>query len=231
MSNPAEELHALYASWRARIESKPSTSMATHLKPKEAVGITEILHAYALLSTIDRILRRLEAEGSRVAVFRKQLHGWARVPLSLDAGWGAAVHPDHLIHENTLDQIGALSSYLDGKVLTFNDELAPSLRTLVDRADSLLTDESGLGRPLHAYIRRLIAEIRYALDDEAAGRAFDFTDAAERLWVAFNAAAERAPDAKKSAWRELVQQVMVGFVSGGAVEAAKIGLQLTTGIS
>lgn len=128
-----------------------------------------------------------------------------------------------------LDQIEGLAAFFDGKVLDFDDQRILSLRPLVDRADALLTGDSEMDPALASYIRRLSAEIRYALDDEAAGRTFDFTSAVERLWVSFQAAAEKASDAKKSAWRDLAQQIFVGVASSGAVEIATVGLKLAIG--
>lgn len=195
--------------------------MVSILDPKSTEGITAIRHAYALLSTIDGVLRRLKAEGRNVSVFEKHLDGWARVPLSLDTGWTSAVSPDHLISEGTLDQIESFAAYLEGKVLVLAESHDANLRDLIDRADGLLTRE-GLDPALQHYLRRLIAEIRFALDDEATGAAFDYSDAVQRLWVAFNAAAERAPEDQKAGWRDLVKQVFIGVVSGGTVEAASI---------
>ena len=230
MSNPAAELHALYASWRTKIEqSKNPGSMATFLGTNTQQGIAKIRQAYALLHTIEGVLRRLSAEGRNVTVFQKQLDGWARVPLSLSAGWTSSVQPDHLVSEALLEQIEGFGAYLEGKVLVLSDEHHSNLRSLIDRADALLTAE-GFDPALQHYLRRLIAEIRFALDDEAAGAAFDYSEAVQQLWVAFNAAAEQAPEDQKSNWRDLVQQVVIGLVSGGTIEGASIVVgALTTG--
>lgn len=128
---------------------------------------------------------------------------------------------DQLVTEATLDQIEGFSAYLEGKVLVLNEGHHENLRSLIDRADALLTAED-FDPALQHYLRRLIGEIRFALDDEAGGAAFDYSEAVQRLWVAFNAAAERAPEEHKSKWRDLVEQVFIGVVSGGTVEAASI---------
>lgn len=201
--------------------------MSSILVP-EAQGIVEIRQAYALLSAIDGVLRRLSAEGKNVAVFKKQLDGWSRVPLSLEVGWNGAIAADHVIRETILEQIESFAAYLEGKVLILEDAHDQNLRDLIDRADALLTHED-LDPALQFYIRRLISEIRFALDDEDAGAAFDFSEAVQRLWVAFNAAAEKAPAEDKPKWRALVEQIFVGVVSGGSVEAASIVVGALTG--
>lgn len=228
MSNPALELHELYASWRTRVETAGNAATAReHLRIDNPQGMAEIRRAFALLTAIDGILRRFEVEGKRVEPFRSQRDGWARVPLSLPAGWTSNVAPDHLINGGMLQQIESFGAYLEGKVLVLDAGQHTNLRSVVDQADALLNDED-FDPVLRQYLRRLIAEIRYALDDEQAGRAFDFEDAVERLWTAFAAASARAPEPQRAKWRQLLDQIMVGVVSGGSIEAASLVVQAIT---
>ena len=230
MTNPALELHDLYLSWRDRIAASPNQqNMKVHLGIDSPEGMSEVRRAFALLATIDEILKRFELDGRRFQPYRKQLDQWARIPLSVRAGWAANVSPLHLISESVLDQVQSFGGYLEGKVL----ELAPAqdsnLRNLIAQADALLDDED-FDPALRQYLRRLITAIRYALDDEQAGKGFDFTAAVEQLWVALNAAAERAPEHQRPRWRKLVEQVSVGIAIAAPVEAAGIVLSaITTG--
>ena len=123
-----------------------------------------------------------------------------------------------------LDQIEGFGAFLDGKVPVLTDAHELSLRSLIDRADAILTEE-GLDPALKRYLRRLLFEIRFALDDEVAGMSFNFAEAVQRLWVAFEAAAAKAPEAQRPRWRSLADQILVGVASGGVVEAASITLQ------
>lgn len=224
MSNPAYELHSLYAAWRERVtETQNNRPMTWFLKPQSPEGIAEIRRAYALLSTIDGILRRLSFDGKSVKVFAKQLDGWARVPLSLEQGWGSAIAPDHMVTEAVLDQLESFGAYLEGKVLVLEPAHEGNLRSVITRADALL-DEGDLDPRLRQYLRKLLFEIRLALDDEQAGAAFDFAEAVQRLWVAFEAAAAKAPEEQRITWLQLAQQIFVGLVSGGAVEAATVAV-------
>jgi hypothetical protein len=228
MSNPGLELHDLYASWRDRIEgSKSAQTMKRHLRVDTSAGMREIRHAFALLTTVDEILRRFELDGRRFEPYRKQLDGWARVPMSVQAGWNSGVVTDHLITETTLDQIQSFGAYLEGKVLELEPSHDSNLRSLIAQADALL-DEDDFDPALRQYLRRLISAIRYALDDEQAGKGFDFTAAVEQLWVALNAAAERAPESQRPRWRKLVEQISVGIAIAAPVEAAGIVLSAIT---
>jgi hypothetical protein len=230
MTNAADELHTLYSSWRESATAG-GHSMKRLLQPEHAGGIAEIRRAYELLSVISEQLRYLEARGHRVSVYRRQLDGWARVPLSLSAGWTSNVQPDHVVTSDRLDQIEGLSAFLDRKVLDFDDSRIAGLRPLIDRADQLITGDEEMDPAVASYVRRLVAEIRYALDDEAAGKVFNYTAAVERLWLAFNAAAEKAPEKKKSAWRNLASQIFVGVTTDGVVDGGKALLAITTGIA
>lgn len=226
MGNAADELHALYSSWRAKVEE--ASNVANALQVGESHGIAEIRRAFGLLGTISGQLQILGAAGFKVRVFQRQLDGWSRVPLSLPAGWAQGAAPDHVATLDQLDQIEALAGFLDGRVIDFDDARLQGLRPLIDHADSLLTDDD-MDPALRSYIRRLISEIRLALDDEAVGHTFDFTSAVERLRVAFQAAAEAAPTGKKSAWRDLATQIIVGLVSTGAVEGGRALLSIAMG--
>lgn len=222
MSNPALELHDLYESWRHVIAASSSQqNMKVHLAIDTADGMAEVRRAYALLTAMDEILRRFELDGRRYQPYRKQIDGWAKVPMSVQAGWSSAVSPLHLISDGMLEQILSFGGYLEGKVLVLAPQQHANLRSLIDMADVLLNHE-GFDPALRQYLRRLIASIRYALDDEQAGKTFDFTDAVERLWVAFNAAAERAPDEQRPRWRALVEQVFIGIAIAAPVEASGI---------
>ncbi|GGM64792.1 hypothetical protein GCM10010489_40440 [Microbacterium saperdae] len=186
-------------------------------------GQSEIAKVYRLLDVLDQQLRYLGERGAKVAVHQRNLSKWGRVPLMLDIGWSAGVgNPEHVVTEATLDQIEGLSSFLDGKVLTFDDTRLPSLRRIVDQADALLTDDPHLDPTLASYLRRLLAAIRSALDDEAAGRLFDYTSAVEQLLVAFQAAAETAGPENKEGWRSMAKQIVVGVAVGLGIEAGKM---------
>lgn len=189
----------------------------------DSSGLDEVSAAFAYIHVIEDQLIFLGDRGYRVAVHQRNARKWMRVPLMLNAGWTSAVHtPDSVASEATLDEIESLSSFLDGKVLSTDGDRLQSLRGLIDQADALIEGDSTIDSALASYIRRLIAAIRRALDDEEAGRLFDFTSAVDRLRVAFQAAAESAASPEeKGLWRTLVEQITVGVGTSLAVEIGK----------
>jgi hypothetical protein len=228
VTNCADDLHALFSRWRQRVIDSPGANMGA-LLDLDGQGSAAVSAAFAFLHVIEDNLILLGDRGYKVAVHQRNLKKWMRVPLMVTTGWDRGVnHPDHVVRDSTLDEIEALSSFLDGKVLSIDDDRLPSLRALIDQADALLTD-STIDFALLSYIRRLLAAIRHALDDDSAGRQFDFTAAVENLRVAFQAAAESASTPQeKDGWRSMVSNITVGVGTTLAIEIGKHVLGLTS---
>lgn len=230
MANPARELHTLFSGWRAAHEADGGGAFANALHIQEASGAAEMRQAYALLTSIELLLRRMQAKGSEVGVFIRQLDGWSRVPLLIDAGWKSNAHADHLINETRLDQIETLALYLDGKVHSFDDADRSSLSEIVIQAHEALIADESLSPQLREYLHHLLAEIRTALDDERVGRAFDFAEACRRLWVAIRAASAESDDEdKRNRWKKIGDAILIGTASSAVVEAASAAVRFAIG--
>lgn len=195
-----------------------------------AGGLIEVSSAFAWLHVIEDELRYLGDRNFKVGVHQRNLKKWMRVPLMLNTGWRAGVNnADLVVSLDTLDQIESLSSFLDGKVLSSDDYRVPSLGNLLDEAEELLSQDSTIEPALASFIRRLIKQITEALEDEAAGRLFDYTAAVEKLRIAFLAAAESASgEAEKASWRSVAKQIIVGTGTALAVEIGKSTLGITS---
>lgn len=228
MANSADHLHALFSSWRQRVADSPGANVGALVDPN-GQGLKEISAAFAWIHVIEDQLRFLAEKDYKVGVYQRHLQRWMRVPLMLKTGWTGGVSiPDQVVNEDTLDQIEALSSFLDGKVVELTESQELNLRDLIDQADALLTN-STLEPALISYIRRLLAAIRYALDDEAPDHVFDFNSAVENLRVAFQAAAESAStQEEKGSWRSMATQIVVGTSTAFIVEAGKQALGITS---
>lgn len=229
VTNSADHLHALFSSWRKRLVDNPGANVGALVDP-QAEGLGEVSAAFAWLHVIEDQLILLGERNYNVRVHQRRVREWMRVPLMLETGWKAGVpDPDLVVTTEILDDIDVLSSFLDGKVLDTDSGRFPSLREIIDQADVLLTEDATLDVALAAYIRRLIAEIRHALDNEAAGRLFDFTSAVQRLRFAFQAAAESSEDEDaKQGWRQKAEEVLTGVGVGLAIELAKGVLGITS---
>lgn len=231
MSNPARELHTILLAWFEMLPADRSVPILSMVRIRDDDVADDMIRVYRLLGDIDQIIRRLELRGAPVDVFRRQLRGWARVPLAVDSTWNTTNGTrDAFIPPAILDQIETFALYLDGKVLTFSAEMQESLAGLVGSAHDVLTEDDSLSPQLREYLHYLLQEISNALADEKVGRSFDFADATRRLWVAFEAAAGSADTAeRRQKWKDLAQAIIVGVTSTGIVEAGAAAITLALG--
>lgn len=216
MSNPAWQLHAMYNDLRTRAET--GTSLSALLELDGQAGHRWWMTAASLLGRIERLLEALRQEGHRVDVYQRQTKNWLS-PLTgrQTGGWNTVIVSDQVISQDHLDQIEALASFLDGKIRELDEPNKESLRDIVERASKLLAVDDSLPSYLKIYLHRLIQEVSNALQDEAAGLAFDFDDATTRLAVALSAAGAQSKS-KRDAWMSLIRDMTTGVGSGLLVE-------------
>lgn len=236
MTNVAFDLHDLYEDWRSRIESQNKQaghgnhSPKSALRPESAEGAGEFLLAYRLLARIDDIITELERIDPEHRFYREQFAGWLRIPLMLSADWTSAVTQiERVVKLEHLRQIKSFGFFLKGKVLATEEAYKPEFRTLIRDAAAALSDVDDLPPQLVAYLRRLLAEIQFAIDDEARGKTFDFHSAVQNLWVALEAAAEKTgSEGWRSKFKALANKALFGFAAsaGGALASQGVSLGL-----
>lgn len=231
MTNVASDLHDLFELWRNRFAGKsPLVSPKQALRPETRQGLTEFVSAYRLLARADELIVRFEQVDARAKVYRDQFAEWARVPLLVGQVWTSGARPDAVVRNEVLNQIMSFSLFLEGKVLTNDSVGTPAFRTLIERANGALSEENDLPPHMVAYLRRLLAEIQIALDDEARGKGFDFHSAAQHLWAGLEAAAGMTKDKTFGAKiRNIADETLRGFMSGGggAIGGSLVTLALT----
>lgn len=219
MSNPARELHALYARWR-QAASVGNKTMAAVVQPMTK-GAEEVALAGRLLARIDELLVQLESDGAGVFLYRRQYPGWWTPLLRMNAS--GAVGAEDVAPSSMQDQIEGFALYLDGKVFELEPIHDESLRTLIHRVRETLEQDRELDETLRQYIHRLLQSIEIALDDDAIGAGFDAAEAIRQLWVALRAA-EGASTGSSSVWRDLWTQITAGIVAGGALQAGTVAI-------
>lgn len=214
MSNPARQLHSIYLSWQTKLVEKPSGSPRSLLAPTGG-GFDEAILVAALLVRMRRLIDQMAEEGRPVDLYRRQIPSWfaplASTNLSAAGGRG-------LIDAGLLDQIEGFANFLDDKVPMISADKQDNLYDLVAQALAVLEDDESLPRELSGYIRRLLQQIRVALESSRAGSAVDVGELAYSLWVAFAAAEARSKD-NGNRWRDLGVQLLAGTVSGTIVQS------------
>lgn len=226
MSNPARQLHEIYARWRSVANSK-STGLRGIVNPNTNEGARELAAAASCLIRIDQIIDEFEANGRSVAVYRRQYPEWWKGVIGYQKGWSASLGADEILIPTHMDQIESFANYLDGKVWDV-DARKDDLRSILVQARTALENDDELSAPLRSFLHRLLAEIQRALDDDAIGETFDFSDALHRLFVAFKAAEGEATK-ESGVWRTLWTQFVPALAAGGILEGGALVLQLTSG--
>ncbi|WP_157421634.1 hypothetical protein [Agromyces sp. Leaf222] len=219
MSNPARELHSLYSEWREALTAG-NQALVNVLRPHTLEGAARLEAGMRLLLRIDGVLRQFEDDGRNVALYRRQFPGWSMGVLSTEVGWGNNLGSDNLVSAAVMDQLEGFANFLDGKVFEVEAADLDNLRDVLGRARKLLLEDDSLDPNLRYYLHRLLQEMQHAIDDEAFGASYDFSEGAQRLWVAFQAA--EAKSAKKgSKWSALVHDITVGVLTTAVIEGAK----------
>jgi hypothetical protein len=97
------------------------------------------------------------------------------------------------------------------------------LSAVVDEAIGLLEEDQTISAELRYYLVKLVREIRDAMEDETLAGGFDYASAAERLWVAMQAAAGQADEERSPRWRDAAAKLIVPAVTGAITHAATLG--------
>ncbi|KQX07328.1 MULTISPECIES: hypothetical protein [unclassified Leifsonia] len=223
MTNPARELLTLYVEWRAALVNG-DRHMMDLVQPHSQEGAHQLEGAMRLLLRIDQVLQQLEDDGKSVAIFRRQFPQWSMGVLSTAIGWNTNLSGESLVPTMYMDQIEAFANFLDGKVPEIGPAHVENLREVLARARTLLEEDLSIDPELQTYLHRLLQEMQHALDDDAMGAGYDFSDGAQRLWVAFQAA--EASSAKKEKWADLVNKILVGVVTSTVIESGKAVVKL-----
>ncbi len=218
MSNPARELHGIYTSWQAKLAEKASRTPRQIIAPAGR-GFDEAIRAAGLLVRMHQLIGQLDEDGYSVDLYRRQLPGWLAPLASANVASGAGWSLDAAL----LDQIEGFANFLDGKVPVVGADKMANLLDVVARAIELLAQDGSLPEYLKTYIRRLLQQIRTALEDAQAGTPVDIGGLAYSLWVAF-AAAEGQSKSKGSVWKDLGHQLLTGTISGAIVQGTTFAI-------
>jgi len=159
------------------------------------------VEAFRLIIAIDQALTYLESRDIDASVYRVELKNWIDMVLHVPNNWGGSSAVQTGFPPTPMAHLQTLAILLDVDRPSLSPKPEQTLRTVLNTVFELLSDDEGLSDSLRAYIYRLANEMRTALDDESLVGSFDFADAAERLWVALQAAAGQS-QRNESAWKQ-----------------------------
>ena len=200
MRNPARRLHEIFSTWAASYGANSAAMTARGLESKGDEPYLVQVEAFRLVIAIDQALTYLESRGIDAGVYRVELKNWIDMVLHLPNNWAGQSDPNVGFPPTPMAHLQTLAILLDVDRPSLSPNPEQTLRTVLGTVFTLLVDDDALSDSLRAYIYRLADEMRTALDDESIVGTFDFAEAAERLWVALQAAAGQSRR-NGSAWR------------------------------
>lgn len=201
MRNPARRLHEIFTAWSTGYGPSTAAVTARGLESKSDDAYSVQVEAFRLIIEIGQALTYLESRAINVDVYRRELKNWIDIVLHSPNAWtgpsdtNTGFPPTPLAHLETL----VILLEVDRPALSAKPE--HTLRTVIAQVLELLVDDDAISDTLRSYIYRLVSEMRTALDDESVAGIFDFADAAERLWVAMQAASGQSRS-NKGRWRK-----------------------------
>lgn len=180
-----------------------------------------------LLDAVERAIDDLEALGRRVRVHRANLVGWTKVILAYPHAWTGNVEPESAVPMVLLDHLETLGELIESNLLIANPAQLAQIQDVVNAARDLLGADESIDARLRQYLVELVREVQNALDDTTAGT-FDFRRAAERLWVAMQAASGTSGK-NASAWRAAADKLLIPVAVGIGTHLSGIGIDAVAG--
>ncbi|AIV40002.1 MULTISPECIES: hypothetical protein [unclassified Curtobacterium] len=223
MINAAYALYDIFLEWREAAAAGVVANDARGWNADPMVATTKMLETSALLTAIDRALSEMEADGLNVYVSRESFPQWGRMAANAGTTWGQQSDPGAAFPSAAMGQLQMLGTLIEAT----KGRIAPGgldrLSAVVDEAIGLLEEDQTISAELRYYLVKLVREIRDAMEDETLAGGFDYASAAERLWVAMQAAAGQADEERSPRWRDAAAKLIVPAVTGAITHAATLG--------
>lgn len=222
MTNSARALHEIFREW-TKVSSPHQIAARGLNEPEADARFQEHVVAMVHIAHLNAELDRLEQSGRNVASYRKMITPWIQAVLAYPKGFEQN-NSASLFREHYLDSLEHLADLLDLHHTQLKPGVVGELAQLLLEVEELLAADQTITNELRAYLHRLVSECRQALADHSVLGTFDLQEAAFRLWVGMNAAAEQSRS-KKSSWRDFARKVLPGTVSGLLVATPSLAFQ------
>lgn len=215
MANPAQLLHAKFASWRGAQNVNATTARGLNGQNWEDHQLA-ILH----LREVEELIRLLETQGRNMRVARQALPTWYQIVFAYDGGWQGQGSAN--INQTSLDTLEMLAERLEDVVPTLQADGIDRINGYIDSVSDVLSADSSLPAPLRAHINDVIAHVRWCTDNYATAGDFSLQDALERLAGAVVRGAANSTD--KNKWKTVVNNIVWPFAVNmmAAIPAAEL---------
>ncbi len=208
MTNPARELHEIFAAWSQTVDSAPTQARGL----KSGDGWNTQIRSILLVHAIDSELDAMEARGQRVDTFRDARSSWLRMIFAYPEGWTATTATRVLKERSRMDVLDSLAVVFDVAGTAVPPGQADSLDRCLVEVLALLERDESIEAPLREILFDLVSEAQRALADFRTTGRFDRVDIVRRLWVALWAA--DAQSTQKGEWSKLAQYLWAPATAG-----------------
>lgn len=197
MANPALELKEIFDGWKAT--NTGNSPMQTQRGATNAEGLATIRLAFELVSKLESELSKLETLGIAPASGRQTLNFCTQRVVGFPGAWHSRPDtnqqfPEHQLH--LLESLGVIIGMHNGGTIGVEPDRIEELLTQIEQA----LVEAPLPEVLDAYIRRLIAEIRGALEKSDAFTSAAIAEQLFQLAIATKAGEAATENSEKKHW-------------------------------
>jgi hypothetical protein len=230
MSNPARILRELFEAWSEPADRAAYEARKFHTNANAAFKEHEV--AIRALGEISKALDTLEADGHKVAHYRRSMRLFITALLHYPHGWMEKGTLAQTLSPHMFDMLEALEGFLDSNMPRLNGSARASIEGLLDEITAALEEDEELTQILREHIARVVQTLRACLEDfESTGKA-DLKTGLYDLWISLYAASGATTGDNQSRWKNFAEKMgyptassLLGSLPGVAVSV----LQLTSG--
>jgi hypothetical protein len=220
--NPAAQLLAILKKWESGLQQGHGAAYARNWDSNPDGAVADHIAAWKHLGVLSRVIDGLSADGFNMTMSKEYLPQWGRMAASVGASWTSNNHTVQPFPADAMSQLQALSTILELAQTRTGPTNLDLLSDVVTQASELLKDDESLSDELRAYLVKLVREIRNALEDDTLGDGFNFAEAAERLWVAMQAAAGESSE-KSDSWKQAAASLLPSAAAGVLTHMGVVG--------
>jgi hypothetical protein len=210
MANPAQLLLDQFHAWRnAQATAEKARNMG-----EQPEGWTRHRVAVRHIDALDEILTEMEAQGKKVAVYRKQLPAWTAIAFGYPLGWNQA--NSGKIDATTLHHLETLAGRLEDYLPLADDAGRERTRNLVESVRAAISDDDSVPAELRIHLTQMADQLGWCLDRYEITGDFELKNAIDRLLITIGVTAQRSNNG--GIWTKIANEFVSPFIVGTAAQ-------------
>lgn len=222
LKNPANELLALFESWRQ--PSGRQAYVSRGFQENEAEVLDEHLEAMSLLAAMRKRVDDLEAGGYRVTSYRRNFRLWTKVVLNYPHAWTQENVNPAVFTEHALDTLENLAAAIDNNLPSLGPQTVDDITRYLDDVVTLLGEDRSLSEQLRAHISKVVQTVRMCIVEESTFGDTDLKQCLEDLWVSLYAAEAQSTDTPPGKWTSMADTIFKPAVASFLGSLPSVGI-------